>query len=874
MSHSRTRLSVLRANLRSSGKRLWAAGAAIAISAAFFVAGSMLVSSMTAAVTEEAEQDAAGVDLIVSMAPADAGAAPPDDQLLAAEIEALDSVDSTEIVRTGWFDEMYEDEELYGQTRIGFPVSTLADSRPYELTAGELPQSAEEILINETVAEIHGLTAGDRLTASERSWDETEGYTLLDQEEFTVVGVTEAGPLDEGFLTAEGMERLPQEEEAGPAVAPEEIRVVLAGDAHRDQAAQEAVQEEIAELTDLSTATHQQIVDDWVAERAGDAQVLQWIAFGFGSIAIFVSALVIANTFQVIVASRLRTMALIRAVGGTAAQLRRATLAEGALLGLLGGAAGVLLGWGVAQGLVLVMNYLSSSGQGIPTVLPDPLTIGIGVGLGLLLAVCAALFPALKAGRVSPMAAMRPADVQAPESGVSRIRMLLGTVAAAGGIGMVVYAALGAPDTDRPEGSYGIFNADPVTGVPYPVLGVCGAIIGFIGVLALAKAVVPPLVGLLGKLLSALGVAAVPAKLAGQNARQVPGRTAATSAALLVGVTLVMTMTVGAATAQKLLYTELADSYPVDGVVAGSEEDYLTDLEDSEVVDEIAAMQGMQVETPDGTELPMLVMGREAADRTAHLPMDELEEAGPDVFVDWSLASQPEETDDGLALRLNPSDGGAATDFEVDVAEWVPPETVVILESALPEDWAADGDAGAMIQLVEDTTVAEIAALEAELDGADGPGLSLVGGTMRAELVQIIDTMLLAVIALLGASVFVALIGVSNTLSLSVFERKREAALLRASGMTRRSLGATISIEALLLAAVALALGTGLGVFYAWAGVSTLATRDDWTVVVEVPWLRLAVVWGVTLLAALAAAWLPARRLSKVQPAAGLSHAA
>lgn len=914
-----TSFSVLRANLRSSGKRLWAAGAAIAISAAFFVTGSMLVSSMTDALTKEAEGQAAGADLIINSGLLSAESFEHGDIPLAESIEQLAEVDSAQVIRSSWLDLLSTDEGAEGDfTGEGIPVSTLVENRDYQLEAGQLPQQADELLIGSADAEYLSLEVGDTVNAGSVAWDEEGNESVLDGDvEYTVAGI-EAGDgySSEALLTAEGMERVPAEPEEGyNPTLPQELRVVLSGDGHGSAAAQEEVQLQIAELVeeliaagelpmlasaesadsglrdlnsfgtvsvaDLEIATHQQIVDTWVAERLGDAQMMQWVAFGFGSIALFVSTLVIFNTFQVIVASRQRTMALIRAIGGTPGQLRLATLAEGALLGLFGGAVGVLLGWGVAQGFVVMMNYVDSTGEGLPSVLPSPAIIAIGVGIGLVLSVCAALVPALRAGRVSPMAALRPADVGTAEGGVSATRMISGAIVTVAGLGAVVYAALGSPDTDRPEGSYDVFNVDPVTGMPFPALGVLGAIAAFIGVLILAKAIIPPLVAALGRLLSAVGIARVSSKLAGQNARQVPGRTTATSAALLVGVTLVMTMTVGAATVQKMLYSELAESYPVDGVIVGPQAEYLPVLEDSEVVEATASVPGLQAKIAEGSEVPVLVLTEEALQDAGHLQSSELEGASAGAFADWGF-DQVEHGYGGSTVELSPSAGGGLTEFPVEIATWVPAGTVVILESALPSDWEADGSAGMIIHLVEGISLAEITALEAELDSSlaaqmddqDGSSVSLLGGTLRAEMMRVVDTMLLAVIALLGASVLVAVIGVSNTLSLSVFERKREAALLRASGMTRKSLGATISLEALLLAAVALVLGTVLGAFFAWAGVSTLTMREDWAVGLEIPWLRLAMIWGITMLAALVAAWYPARRLSRVQPAAGLSQAA
>lgn len=133
----------------------------------------------------------------------------------------------------------------------------------------------------------------------------------------------------------------------------------------------------------------------------------------------------------------------------------------------------------------------------------------------------------------------------------------------------------------------------------------------------------------------------------------------------------------------------------------------------------------------------------------------------------------------------------------------------------------------------------------------------LGAATERASYAQVIDTVLVVVLVLLAASVLVAVVGVSNTLALSVFERRREAALLRAMGMTRGSVGAMVTLEALLMGAVALVLGNVLGAFFAWGGVSSLVSHEELTMVLSVPWDRMGLIWGVTLVAAVLASLLP-----------------
>lgn len=436
----------------------------------------------------------------------------------------------------------------------------------------------------------------------------------------------------------------------------------------------------------VEVATGQQHIDAWVQSRSGNAEVLGYIINGFGAIAVFVAALVITNTFQVMIASRQKTLALLRAIGATPAQLRRATLAEGAVLGMVSATTGVLLGWAAAVGLTALGVTIFGAEMATAVLTPAPAVIGLALGLAM--TTLGSLWPALRAGRVSPMEALHPADVTSAERQRPWVRTTIGAVLALGGSALVVYAAIS-------EGTI-----DQVTGFALPMIGLVGGFAGFLGVMLLCRLVIPPLIARLGSILGrVIPGLSVTAALAGKNARQVPGRTTATASAVLVGVTLVVTVTVGAATAQ----------------------------------------------------------------------------------------------------------------------------------SFIEEQFTA---------------------------------------------VELIDQVLGIALLLLAASVLVAVIGVSNTLSLSVLERRREAALLRALGMPKSAVGSMVAIEGLLLTLAALILGTALGLFYGWAGVNSLIALDGVEIDFAIPWVRLAVIWLIAAVAALAAAWLPARNLSRTPPAAGLSQAA
>lgn len=433
----------------------------------------------------------------------------------------------------------------------------------------------------------------------------------------------------------------------------------------------------------VEIATGQQHIDTWVQSRSGNAEVLGYIINGFGAIAVFVAALVISNTFQVMIASRQKTLGLLRAIGAAAAQLRRATLAEGAVLGLVSAAAGVLAGWAAAVGATTLGLTIFDAEMATAVLTPAPAVIGLALGLAMTL--LGSLWPALRAGRVSPMEALRPADVTGAQHQRPWVRTTIGAVLALGGSALVAYAAISEVPFDQ------------VTGFALPMIGLVGGFTGFLGVLLLARLVIPPLIArlgsMLGRVIPGLSVAAA---LAGKNARQVPRRTTATASAVLVGVTLVVTVTVGAATAQ----------------------------------------------------------------------------------------------------------------------------------SFIEEQFTA---------------------------------------------VELIDQVLSIALLLLAASVLVAVIGVSNTLSLSVLERRREAALLRALGMPKSAVASMVAIEALLLTLAALILGTALGLFYGWAGVNSLIVLDGVQIDLAIPWVRMAAIWLIAAVAALAAAWLPARNFSRTPPAEGVS---
>ncbi|MDZ5078288.1 FtsX-like permease family protein [Nesterenkonia sp. HG001] len=822
--------TILRTNLRSGGTRLFAAGAAIAVAVAFVVTSLLMVDAFSRTMESQAEAEAAGADLMVSVGGVIED--PDEAEELAGEVGELDGVASAQLIRTG-----FAPADLGG--RDGYlSVSELPEHLPTEFSAGNAPRAAGEIVLSEQFASAYALSVGDTVTSSDFDGDTTGvPYTVVG----LISGVQGAGA---AFVTAEGMDAFPEEAYA------DSVRVVLAGDLHGDPAAQRIAQEQIQQLApELEVLTHEQIVEAWLEDLSGSGDILMSIGLGFGAIAVFVAGLVITNTFGVLVASRMSTLALLRAIGATARQIKQATIAEGALLGLAGSAVGVLLGLGAAYGL-----GAAARGFWLEEFAAVQLTgaaVVVGLVLGTLVTSAASLFPALRAGRTSPMQALRPVDVAPAEGGVPRVRTAIGAVLAVLGLGTVVAAAL----------------------LHSSLLGVAGAMTGFLGVLLAARAIVPAAVRGLGLLLARITGGEVP-RLVAQNARQTPGRLATTTSALLIGVTLVVTMTVGAATAQRSLDKDLAERYPVDAAVASTESDAALSADDAVTGSVTLAGEQAELATEDGETAPVQVVSGSAEDvETVARRAEVLPESGKALMASSFYEGEQPVAAWGETARVTLSTPGEESlQVEAELAGWLPAGTVLVasgsgwdLEEAAGQTWLRISDAASADEVMR------VGSTLTDVVGEQTPS-TVEAALSRASFSEVIDTVLLVVLVLLAASVVVAVIGVSNTLALSVFERRREAALLRALGLTRGGVRRLVSTEAVLMAVVALLLGGGLGVFFGWAGVSSLVAEDVMGVALAVPWGRLGLIVGATLLAAVVASAIPARALGRTEPAAGLSR--
>lgn len=283
------------------------------------------------------------------------------------------------------------------------------------------------------------------------------------------------------------------------------------------------------------TATEQTTED--VAMLSGGQDQLTVVLLAFAVVAVIVTALVISNTFSVLVAQRTRELALLRCIGAGRGQIRRSVLLEAAVVGTVSSALGVLLAAGVMGVLVAIAHAIPGSEFATLAVPPSAVVTGMVVGTGM--TIVAALVPARVATAVAPLAALRPMDHTGISTRRGRVRLGLGVALLVGG-GLLL--AVGATITNL-------------------LIALPGGALSFLGLLLCAGLFVPALVTKVGGLAKPLGV---PGTLAAVNAVRNPARTTATATALIVGVTLVSMMMARAQTSRTAFDDALAQNYPVD----------------------------------------------------------------------------------------------------------------------------------------------------------------------------------------------------------------------------------------------------------------------------------------------------------------------
>lgn len=849
------------AQMRRSLPRLVSAGIAILIGTAFVAATLVAGNVITRTSYDAIAASLADADLVVLA-----------EQITGDDVAALRQVAGV-TAADGQID-------LWTELRAGaeraYPPVTVRASDPsleaQTVTAGALPAATGEVALPEPLADRLDVTVGDQVTTVRQIWDAQTEQTTETTEQLTVVGLTDdpsgAFAQSEGAViaVAEDAERWWAQDSGGASPTYRTALVALTEDADVETA-RAAVTDALSDtLPGAVVQTKQQRAEELAAQATGDADALTGVVLGFAAVALLVAALVVANTFQVLVAQRTRTLALLRCVGAEKRQIRRSVLVEAALLGVASSAAGL------AAGLLLAQVTLVVLGNANPDVpLPGTIPVSLAVVLvpllvGSVVTLVAALSPARAATRVAPLEALRPAEQAVGGRRAGRARVVLASLLVLGGAGLL---GLGVAVSGTEGGV--------MVGLP---IGILGGTLSFVGVVVGAVLWIPRVVSLAGGLLGATGPSA---RLAAANTLRNPRRTSATSAALLIGVTLVAMMSTGAASSRATLGKELASQFPVDVLVADPNVSLggPTDVEPALTPAVAERLEGVDgVAAAGRLTSGWITWGDEAGDlgwqEVRALPADEAEALvrapeqaeglTDDTVVVGLDAAGPAGVDDGAQITLSVEGSDPVVRTAV-VTEFpggllVTPATMAAMGIDLPtnEIW---------LRLTDDAdTVAVMDEVQSVL--SDVPVQVMGAALERAAFEDIVDTLLAVVLGLLAAAVVIALIGVANTLSLSVIERRRESATLRAIGLSRGQLRASLALEGCLIAGVGAVLGIGLGLAYGWTGSMTVL-RAMGEVSLEVPWRDLGIALVVAIVAGLLASVLPARSAARTSPVEALA---
>jgi putative ABC transport system permease protein len=597
-----------------------------------------------------------------------------------------------------------------------------------------------------------------------------------------------------------------------------------------------------AEFTEESQSAFQKIIG-----------IFSTFLLVFALIALFVGSFIIYNTFSIIVAQRTKELALLRALGASRGQVLRSIILEALFVGLIASIIGVGFGILLAIGLNKLMQSIGFSGPDTPIVLP-PVAILVSLLVGTFITLVSALFPARRAATVAPIAAMR--DVAVDRTGASRLRVAFGLILLALGAFMLWFGLNGNSDSGL------------------QIIG-GGAFFVFIALTVIGPVIATPFASVLGWPLQK--ASRITGRLARENAMRNPRRTSTTASALMIGIGLVGFIAV---TAQSVKASTVdAINQSVTGQYVVTTESFGSTALPQSMAAELDAVAGVDVAAGISATFAninnsgkiILAVDPDAISQV--IEFDDVEGSFSSLGVGEIAASEKlaeeKQLKIGDPVELVFLQGGATTltlgsiyktEFPIQGPGWiiatdqfntlVPPsqQTFVAIYIKLDDTSSAGVDAA-------------LPGLKAVADTVPGAKLQNLDEYKKAQTDQV-NQFLQIVYVLLALALIIAIVGVVNTLLLSVYERTRELGLLRAVGMSRRQVRSTIRLESVIISLMGTLIGLVIGIIFGWALVTALV--DEGITSFAIPWSQLFIIVIIAILAGVGAALYPARRAARL----------
>ncbi|MFF7229566.1 FtsX-like permease family protein [Streptomyces sioyaensis] len=708
------------------------------------------------------------------------------------------------------------------------------DSR-YPLVAGRGPAAGDEIALAETTAKAAGYALGDTVRFA------TDGPVLKKK----LVGLVRT---DDPQVTAGGSLALFDTATAQKLFlhAGQFDELIVAAAPGTDQQALTAKVREVLPAKRARATSGSELAAEQSRMIAESNSALSKTLLTFAGIALFVGIFIIANTFTMLISQRSREIALLRAVGASRRQVVRSVLAEAALLGLISSVVGFALGTGIAVGLRAVLD---ANGAGFPDgpLVISPAAVLSALGVGVVVTVLAAWLPSRKAAKIAPVEAL--SSVEAPPKLRSLVvRNVIGSVITGLGVAVMLYVSTLKSGDDLPT-------------------AMLGSAVTLIGVIILAPLLSRPLVSLAGLVTTRLF--GIGGKLAKENALRNPRRTAATASALMIGLTLITGMTVVGHSAQigmdKMAATEMTADYRIETTT-------FTGL-DPELSKKVAHLPGVEAMAPlRGT-------GYAVGDGFGSVTGTDLSQIGKLTRLTFTQGSLGAVRAGGIAVAQEEAKRRGWQAGDTATLEFDDKKKAKVKVAAVYKDNETFGDALADVSLVDphlpqvknDKLLVKAAgggspALAKDIRHTlgDSPLLKIQSHEdLRKENAGQIDTIVNMVYGLLGMAVIIAVVGVVNTLAMSVFERTREIGMLRAIGLARSGIKQMVRLESVVISLFGAVLGIGLGVFLAWAGGSLVGSSFP-TYEMVLPWGRIGLFLLIALVVGVLAALWPARRAARL----------